>query len=146
MLDSNQGNVRFFVGNKLFSGGMTKMMNKSKTRERIPMEHLYFENRHIDYVGKGEHKFTLFVAYKDDPKLRVIGYVDYATVDDELYVEMIEVAEEERGKGIGKALYQKLYELNPNMKFVDAGYYTEAGRRLRDWFNQEVLQNVVSGA
>lgn len=114
-----------------------EMYYQSKEREK--MKELYFENRHLDYIGNGENKFALYVAYKDDPKLHVIGYIDYATVDNDLYVEMVEVAEEERGKGIAKALYKKLYELNREMNFVDYGYHTEAGRKLRDWFNDEIL-------
>lgn len=110
------------------------------------MKELYFENRNLDYIGRGENKFALYVAYKDDPQLHVIGYIDYATVDNDLYVEMVEVTEEERGKGIGKALYRKLYELNQDMNFVEFGYHTEAGRQLRDWFNKEVLKNEVVNA
>lgn len=100
---------------------------------------LHFENHHIDCIGQGEHKYTLYVAFKDDPALHVIGYIQYTVLDDELYVDYVEVKEEERRKGIGKALYRKLYELNKDYTFKQAGLYTEQGKHIRSWFDKEVL-------
>ncbi|MEX3623775.1 GNAT family N-acetyltransferase [Viridibacillus arvi] len=105
------------------------------------MRELYFEDQHIDYIGKGENKFTLFVAFKDDPKLRVIGYLDYSTIDKELYIDMVEVNEEHRDQGVGKALYRKLHELNADMHYMKSGYYTNAGSHIRKWFEEEILKN-----
>ena len=102
------------------------------------MKPLYFENQHRDCIGH-EHKFTLYVAFKDDPELRVIGYIQYTTLDNELYVDYVEVKEELRRKGIGKELYRKLYELNKDCIFQTSGYYTKAGSEIRKWFNNEML-------
>lgn len=107
------------------------------------MENLYFESQHIDYIGRGENKFTLFVAYKSDPKLRIIGYIDYSLLNtDELYVDFVEVLNEERGKGIAKSLYRKLYELNKQYSFERAGYYSHEGSHIRKWFEENILQMI----
>lgn len=103
------------------------------------MDTFYFENRHIDYIGNEEHKFTLFVAYKSDPKLRVVGYIDYTLLGNELHIDYIEVSEDERKKGIGKALYRRLYQLNNNYDFLRSSYYTDEGLKLRYWFEKAVL-------
>jgi ribosomal protein S18 acetylase RimI-like enzyme len=99
---------------------------------------LYFENHHTGMIGP-EHKYTLYVAFADDPQRRVIGYLSYTVWNDELYVDYVEVKEEHRGKGIGKALYKKLYELNQECKFKRAGFYTESGSHIREWFEKEIL-------
>lgn len=100
---------------------------------------LHMENHHIDCIGRGEHKYTLYVAFKDDPVLHVIGYIKYTVLYNELHVDYVEVKEEERGKGIGKALYRKLYELNKECTFKQAGLYTEQGKHIRNWFDKEIL-------
>lgn len=105
------------------------------------MKELYFENTHIDYIGNGENKFRIYVAFKDDPQLKVIGYLDYSTVDNDLYVDMIEVVDKYRGQGIGKELYRRLFDINSDMNFMKAGYYTEAGSHIRKWFESEILNN-----
>lgn len=111
------------------------------------MIQLYFENHHIDCIGRCENKYTLYVADKNDPELKVIGYIQYTILEDintfdnnnELYIDYVEVIEEFRGKGVGKALYLKLFELNNDMTFMRAGYYSESGRSIRKWFEEEVL-------
>ncbi|WP_209124424.1 GNAT family N-acetyltransferase [Alkalihalobacillus sp. BA299] len=107
------------------------------------MKPLYFENQHKDCIGQ-EHKYTLYVAFRDDPELRVIGYIQYTTLHDELFVDYVEVKEELRRQGIGKALYRKLYELNKDCSFKESGYYTEPGSKIRKWFNEEVLGGKVA--
>lgn len=104
---------------------------------------LYFENHHVDVVGRDEHKYTLYVAFANDKEKRVIGYLNYTIFENELYVDYIEVKETLRGKGIGKALYKKLYELN-RCEYKRAGYYTENGSHIREWFEREVLKIKVS--
>lgn len=105
------------------------------------MIQLYFENHHIDCIGRCENKYTLYVADKKDPELKVIGYIQYTILDDnnELYIDYVEVIEEFRGKSVGKALYLKLFELNKDMTFMRSGYYSESGRIIRKWFEEEVL-------
>lgn len=106
------------------------------------MRELYFENHHIDCIGKGENKYTLYVADKSDPQLTVLGYMQYTALDagyNELYVDYVEVKEELRGQGIGKALYRQLYELNQSYQFARASFYSESGRHIRMWFEEEVL-------
>jgi GNAT superfamily N-acetyltransferase len=107
------------------------------------MKPLYFENRHEDCIGQ-EHKHTLYVAFKDDPKLRVIGLIQYTTLHNELFVDYVEVKEELRSQGFGKALYRKLYELNKDFTFQKSGYCTEQGSGIRKWFNEEVLGGEVA--
>lgn len=103
------------------------------------MENLYFENHHTGMIGP-EHKYTLYVAFNDDKEKKVIGYLSYTVLDDELYVDYVEVKEELRGKGIAKALYSKLYELNQGLTYKRAGYYTEGGSHIRQWFEKEILK------
>lgn len=108
------------------------------------MGELYFENHHNDCIGRAENKYTLYIADKDDPALSVLGYIQYTTLDgddNELHVDYVEVKEEIRGQGIGKALYRQLYELNSNYAFVRAGFYSDNGRHIREWFETEVLSN-----
>ncbi|WP_169793831.1 GNAT family N-acetyltransferase [Sutcliffiella cohnii] len=102
------------------------------------MKPLYFENHHIDCIGQ-EHKYTLYVSYMEDTDKRVIGYIQYTTLQNDLYVDYVEVKEELRRNGIGKSLYKKLYELNSDCSFQESGYYTELGSCIRKWFNKEVL-------
>lgn len=103
------------------------------------MNELYFENHHVDYIGRNEHKYTLYVAFASDEKKHVIGYIQYSMVGNELHVDHVEVKEELRGRGIGKELYKKLYEYNPDAKYREAGYYTPAGAGIRKWFNDNIL-------
>lgn len=108
------------------------------------MRELYFENHHIDCLGSGENKYTLYVADKADSELKVLGSIQYTTLDgsyNELHVDYVEVKEEMRGQGIGKALYRQLYELNKEYKFVRAGYYSKDGSHIRMWFEENVLNN-----
>lgn len=104
----------------------------------------YFENHHTGMIGP-EHKYTLYVAHANDTEKRVIGYIDYTVWENELYVDHVEVKEELRGQGIGKELYKKLFELNPEYEYKRAGYYTEQGSKIRDWFEKEIL-NKANGA
>jgi len=110
---------------------------KTQGDERM-VETLYFENHHVDMIGS-EHKYTLYVAFENDKEKKVIGYVSYTVLDDELFVDHVEVKEELRGQGIAKELYKKLYNFNKDCSFQRAGYYTEEGKKLRLWFEKNIL-------
>ena len=106
------------------------------------MKSLYFENHHTGMVGP-EHKYTLYAAFEDDKEKKVIGYISYTVWENRVYVDFVEVQEALRGRGIGKELYKKLFELNKEYVFERAGYYTESGSHIRVWFEKEVLRIAV---
>ena len=65
-------------------------------------------------------------------KKNLLGYLEYSVYDGEAYIQMIEVRQSEKRKGIATALIQSLQH---DYKDINWGYTTEEGTRLKRYID-----------
>ncbi len=79
---------------------------------------------HVDYYH-GQHNFTL-QFFQDDV---LVGWVDYSTYGEEIYIQMIKVKTQFRRSGIGKTMLRTLQQEYPNQE-ISLGSLTDSGEKL----------------
>lgn len=70
----------------------------------------------------------------------VVGYIDYSIFENEIYIEMIEVVEEEKHKGIATKMMHYLRLINSGQK-IKPGYSTTEGFNFWESYKEKYMKN-----
>jgi len=92
-----------------------------------------FENNHVDSYHNQDYYCLL--AYIDN---RLVGYIDYSTYKNKIYIGIIKVNQDKRRQGIATELYKRLKYFYPKIKIV-RGLITEDGEKFFNYFDKKVL-------
>lgn len=84
---------------------------------------------HEELVGHhhGQNDFVLYAYDADTPEKRVLGYVEYAEYQDDVFVQYIFVHPQYRRRGVGRALVVEMERANAR---VEWGMLTDEGGAL----------------